>query len=73
MMQPNQIPLFVEADTKQELVSKMAKINSVGIWHNFFSIQEDSKGKWVAWYYEDIQKMIKKNINDSSINKGTID
>lgn len=68
MMHPTQIPIYVEADSKNELIEKMAIINSKsGAWHNFFSIYKEGK-KHVAWYYGDVEEMVKRKVNGTTNN-----
>lgn len=51
-----EIPVYIEANTKDELVKKMLEINkTTNTWHKFFDIQKDNN-KWVAWFYQDIIK-----------------
>ena len=57
MMKMTEIPIFVEAPTKQELVQRMFEINQKsGQWNNFFDIQKDGN-KWIAWYYFDLNPL----------------
>jgi len=54
MEKPNLIPHFVEANTKEELVRKMLKINlEKNAFHRFFDIQKTDEG-WIAWYYRSV-------------------
>lgn len=59
----NLIPLFVEANTKEDLVNKMLKINiKANSYHRFFDIQKDGK-KWVGWYYTHVEIKVNDVLN----------
>ena len=48
----NLIPLFLEANSKRELVEKMLRNNaSKGREFSYYSPLKDGK-KWVVWYYD---------------------
>ena len=52
------IPVFLEANSKKELVKKMLRNNlTKGFHFKYFSPLKDGK-KWVVWYYKDIKDEI---------------
>jgi len=57
MAKVNEIPLFITAKTKEELVSAMWKNNS-NLMHQlqYFDIQFVNN-EWVAWYFYDAAKL----------------
>lgn len=62
-----QIPVYIEANSKDDLVRKFLETNAkTGCYNQFFDIQKDGK-KWVAWYYQDIKYLSEIN-NDSAKN-----
>lgn len=52
---PNLIPIFLEADTKEDLMALMFASNAVnGKMFNYMAPVKDGK-KWVVWFYADFQ------------------
>jgi len=57
MSKSNEIPLFVTAKTKEELVSVMWATNAKLMCQlQYFDIQFVDK-EWVAWYFYDAEKL----------------
>lgn len=67
MPHPKQIPLYVEAPTKDQLIEEMIKINSNGVWHDFFDIQKDGR-KWVAWFQAEVKEVIERRLDAKTTN-----
>lgn len=56
MDHPNNIPMSVEAETRNDLLKKCLEINiRSGTYHNFFDFQKDGK-KWVCFFYDNISR-----------------
>jgi len=56
------MPLFIEAPDKRQLVAKMMENNMRDkIDYKYFSVMKDGK-KWVAWYYGDGNRLLKQTI-----------
>jgi len=49
------VPVFVEADSKENLIQAFLKINlEMRRENRYFDIQKDGN-KWVAWYYRNLR------------------
>lgn len=60
MMRMTQVPVFLEANSKEDLVKKMLQANHKSSqWNNYFDIQKVD-GKWIAWYFFDINPMSRR-------------
>lgn len=47
------VPVFIEAPTKEDLIRKMIDTNTLARYEfKYFDIQKDGN-KWVAWFYVD--------------------
>lgn len=56
------VPLFVEAETKQELVQEMIRNNAKDrVTYKYFSIVFDGK-TWSGWYYGDATLLVKQSL-----------
>lgn len=48
------VPVFLEASSKRELVHKMVEMNTKARFEfKYFDIQQQHDKKWVAWFYVD--------------------
>ena len=69
MNHPNDIPMTLEANTREELLKKCLDLNMrTSSYHNFFDFQKD-EGKWVCFFYENVSKLriIREAINHTEI------
>lgn len=50
MAKSTMVPIYLEANSKDELVKKMFETNQkMGTWYDYRYIQKDGR-KWVCWY-----------------------
>lgn len=62
MAQVNAIPLYIEANNKEDLIKKMLDNNREHSSHfKYFDIQKDGK-KWVVWFYAIVNPLENKII-----------
>ena len=68
------IPNFLIAPSEQRLVRLML-LNNLKKSHEFqyFDIQQKKNGKWVAWYYESVDMLVRQKAIKESVVKGDSD
>ena len=69
MARPTQFPVFIQADTKEDLMREMLKNN---LKHNTYfpyrDIQKDGK-TWIAWFEADVEthaSVIREFLNENN-------
>jgi hypothetical protein len=61
----NNIPIYLEASTKEELMGLMWANNAINSRaYNYMNPFKDGK-KWVVWFYADINNWKKPNVKDA--------
>lgn len=67
-MKITEIPIYLEAKTKNELINEMLKNNQKNNKHYQYKTPMKDGDKWVVWYYEDAAKLVRKKLNGNGTN-----